>query len=152
MSFVSCGCEKHTFRHISRHFQQKVDKKNEFLPRHFLFHVSIGYLAAYAAAIYELEVSQSSSRCQYVDLNDKTINTGISVFGSQALGAERRRSPSLTDKVLRGHQLTNVGKLPNRWTDRHQFVHIYADSFRNETRLKKELYPRDPRWKFGGLM
>ena len=31
---------------------------------------------------------------------DKTIKTEISVFGSQALGAERRRSPSLAVKVL----------------------------------------------------
>ena len=32
---------------------------------------------------------------------DKTIKTEISVFGSQALGAERRRSPSLAVKVLK---------------------------------------------------
>ena len=29
--------------------------------------------------------------------------TEISVFGRQALDAERRRSPSLADKVLKGH-------------------------------------------------
>ena len=32
--------------------------------------------------------------------------------------------------------MINVGKLPNRWTDRHQLFHTYADSFRNEYRLK----------------
>ena len=31
--------------------------------------------------------------------------TDISVFGRQALDAERRRSPSLADKVLRGDQI-----------------------------------------------
>ena len=56
MQFVSCGCEKHTFRHISRHFQQKGDKKR-VLPLHYLFHDSIGYLAVCAAGIYELDVS-----------------------------------------------------------------------------------------------
>ena len=37
--------------------------------------------------------------------------------------------------VLRHKKLINVGKLPNRWTDRHQIFHTYADSFRNEHRL-----------------
>ena len=41
---------------------------------------------------------------------------------------------------LRDQKLTNVGKLPNRWIDRHQFVHTYADLFRNEHRLKRN-YP-----------
>ena len=31
--------------------------------------------------------------------------------------------------------MIKVGKLPNRCTDRHQIVHTYADSFRNEHRL-----------------
>ena len=80
-------------------FSRKVIQ-NAFLRLHFVSHVSIGYLAVCAAGIYELEVSQSSARCHYVDLNDKTIKTEIFVFGSQALGAERRRSPSMAVKVL----------------------------------------------------
>ena len=39
-----CGCEKHTVCHISRYFQLKAEK-NEFLSLHYLFQVSIGYLA-----------------------------------------------------------------------------------------------------------
>ena len=39
----------------------------------------------------------------YVDFRDKTIKTEISVSGSQALGAERLRSPSLAVKVLIHH-------------------------------------------------
>ena len=55
-----------------------------------------------AAGIYELEVSKSSARCHYVDFRDKSImKAEISVFGSQALGAERRKSPSLVVKVLK---------------------------------------------------
>ena len=37
-------------------FSRKVIK-NVFLPLHYLFHVSIGYLAVCAAGINELEVS-----------------------------------------------------------------------------------------------
>ena len=37
--------------------------------------------------------------------------------------------------ILRGKKLINVVKLPNRWMDRHQIFHTYADSFRNEHRL-----------------
>ena len=101
MKFVSCGCEKHTFRHMSRHFQQKGDKNRDFATGLFISCFYIGNLAVCAAGIYELEVSQSSTRCHYVNLNDKTIKTEISIFGSQALGAERRRSPYfLAVKVL----------------------------------------------------
>ena len=39
----------------------------------------------------------------YVDFRDKIIKTETSVFGSQALGAERRRSPSLAVKALMSH-------------------------------------------------
>ena len=87
---------------ISRHFQQKAEK-NAFLSRHYLLHVSISYLSIYAAEIYELEVSRSSAGCHYVDFRDKAIMTEISVFGSQALGTERQRSPSLAVKVLTSH-------------------------------------------------
>ena len=51
--------------------------------------------------MYELEVSKSSARCHYVDFHDKAVMTEKSVFGSQALGAERRRSPTLAVKVLK---------------------------------------------------
>ena len=37
-------------------FQQKGDNR-EILPLHYLFNVSIGYLAVCASGIYELEVS-----------------------------------------------------------------------------------------------
>ena len=53
-----------------------------------------------AAEIYELEVSKLSARCHYVNFHDKAIKTEISIFGSQALGAGRRRSLSLAVKVL----------------------------------------------------
>ena len=56
MYFVSCGCEKHTSRHISRHFQLKGEK-NAFLPLHYIFHVTLGDLPVCAAGIYELEVA-----------------------------------------------------------------------------------------------
>ena len=52
--------------------------------------------------------------------------------------------------VLRGQKLTNVGKLLNRWTDRHQIVHTYADSFRNAHRLKKN-YPLETPGAFWGV-
>ena len=42
---------------IPSHFQQKGDKKR-VLVLHYLFHVSIGYLAVCAAGIYELEVGE----------------------------------------------------------------------------------------------
>ena len=42
---------------------------------------------------------------------------------------------------LRTHKLTNVGKMLNRWTDRHQIVHTYADSFRNEEHRLTNKYP-----------
>ena len=80
-------------------FSRKVIK-NAFLLLHYLCPVSIGYLAVCAAEIYELELSYSPARCHYVDLNDITIKTEIYVLGSQALGAERRKSPSLAVKVL----------------------------------------------------
>ena len=53
--------------------------------------------------------------------------------------------------VLRGQKLTNVGKLPNRWIDRHQIFHTYADSFRNERRLKKNYLLETPGGILGGL-
>ena len=77
----------------------------------------MGYLAVYGAEIYELEVSYSSARCHYVDFRNKTITTGISVLGSQALGAERRGSPSLAVKVL---------KLPSRWENKSELSHFGA--------------------------
>ena len=51
--------------------------------------------------MYELEVSKLSAICHYADFRDKATKTEISVFGRQALGAQRRRSPSLAGKVLR---------------------------------------------------
>ena len=53
--------------------------------------------------------------------------------------------------VLRGQELTNVGKLPNRWTDRNQIWHTYADSFRSECRLKKSDLLETPGGILGGL-
>ena len=53
--------------------------------------------------------------------------------------------------VLRGQKLRNVGKLPNRWTDRHQICHSYADSFRNEHRLKMNYPLETPGGILGGL-
>ena len=50
--------------------------------------------------MYELEVSKLSAICHYADFRDKATKTEISVFGRQALGAQRRRSPSLAGKVL----------------------------------------------------
>ena len=50
--------------------------------------------------MYELEVSKLSAICHYADFRDKATKTEISVFGRQALGAQRRRSPSLAVKVL----------------------------------------------------
>ena len=38
---------------------------------------------------------------------------------------------------LRDQKLTNVGKLPNGSTDRHQICRTYADSSGNEHKLKK---------------
>ena len=58
--------------------------------------------------MYELEVSKSSASCHYIDFRDKTMMTEISVFGSQALGAERRRSPSLAVKVLSSELFTII--------------------------------------------
>ena len=40
-----------------------------------------------------------------VKITHSVTKTEISVFGRQALDAERRRSPSLADKVLRGDQI-----------------------------------------------
>ena len=34
-------------------------------------------------------------------------------------------------------KVTNLGKIPNHWTDRDQIWHTYADSSRNGCRLKK---------------
>ena len=51
----------------------------------------------------------------------------------------------LTPRQPRGHfggfigvkKVTNLGKIPNHWTDRDQIWHTYADSSRNGCRLKK---------------
>ena len=56
----------------------------------------------------------------YDDLNDKTIKTEISVFGRQALGAERRRSLSLAVKVLRYINVTRAA-----WTTM-EFARIHS--------------------------
>ena len=52
--------------------------------------------------------------------------------------------------VLRDQQLKNVGKLPNRWIDRHKFFHTYADSSRNEHRLKRNYPLETPGGHLGG--
>ena len=44
-----------------------------------------------------------------------------------------------------------MGKLPNRWTDRNQIWHTYADSFRSERRLKKSDLLETPGGILGGL-
>ena len=43
-----------------------------------------------------------------------------------------------------GHTYTNVGNMPNTWTDRDQIWRTYADSSGNGHELKKitHLYPR----------
>ena len=53
--------------------------------------------------------------------------------------------------MLRGQKLTNEGKLPHRWTDRHQMFHTYGDSFRNEHRLKKNYPLETPGGNWGGV-
>ena len=52
--------------------------------------------------------------------------------GSELNKNQLRVTQGGTWGVLRDQKLTNVGKLPNRWIDRHQIFHTYADSFRNE--------------------
>ena len=65
--------------------------------------------------------------------------------GSELNKNQLRVTQGGTWGVLRDHKLTNVGKLPNRWIDRHQIVHTYADSSRNEHRLKRN-YPLETPW------
>ena len=43
-----------------------------------------------------------------------------------------------------GKQFTNMGKLPNHWTDRDQMWHTYADSSRKVHRIK-QINPSSPK-------
>ena len=68
--------------------------------------------------------------------------TEISVFGRQALDAERRRSPSLADKVLRGDQI-EVFKILNGYEniDSNIFFEIKESKItrgHNYTLVKKQ--------------
>ena len=52
-------------------------------------------------------------QCEHVDVKNthSVTKTEISVFGRQALDAERRRSPSLADKVLRAIGVLRSGSI-----------------------------------------
>ena len=66
--------------------------------------------------MYELEVSKLSAICHYADFRDKATKTEISVFGRQALGAQRRRSPSLAGKVLIARSGGPLRQSPVPWS------------------------------------